>query len=397
MRRLIPQLPRTVYLLGAISLMNDAASDAVYPLLPLFIASVLMAGPQALGIVEGAANAVAALMKLVSGALYDRFRKAKPWMLAGYALPAIGRPLIALATSVPVLMFLRVADRVGKGLRTSPRDTLLAASVAPEKRGLAFGFHRSMDYAGAVAGPLIAAALLAKGWSLQSIFLATIVPGVLCVLLAFWVQEEDGALPHDGRIEWQWRTLPPEFKRYLIALAVFTLALASNMFFLLRAKEAGFTDAQIPLLWAAFSATVMVLSTPLSAWSDRIDRKKLIGWAWAAYGALFAGFGFAPATITWTLAFFALYAVFLAATEGAEKALVAQLAPRAQLGSAFGWFHLISGVMLLPASAAFGWVWERFGARSAFVAAAALAVIAALLLLRVPTAVVQNQSDITQT
>jgi MFS family permease len=219
---------------------------------------------------------------------------------------------------------------------------------------------------------------------------------VLCVLLAFWVKEEDGALPHDGRIEWQWRTLPPEFKRYLVALAVFTLALASNMFLLLRAKESGFTDAQIPLLWAAFSAAVMVLSTPLSAWSDRIDRKKLIGWSWAAYGVLFAGFGFAPATVPFTLAFFTLYAVFLAATEGAEKALVAQLAPRAQLGTAFGWFHLISGVMLLPASALFGWVWEHVGARSAFAVAAGLAAIAAVLMLRVPTGATQNQSGSTQ-
>jgi MFS family permease len=384
MRRLNPQLPRTVYLLGAISFMNDAASDAVYPLLPLFIASVLMAGPQALGIVEGAADAVAALMKLISGALYDRYQKAKPWMLLGYALPAIGRPLIALATSIPVLMVLRLADRVGKGLRTSPRDALLAASVAPEKRGLAFGFHRSMDHAGAVVGPLIAAALLAAGWGLQSIFIATLLPGVLCVLLALWVKEEDGALPHDGAIAWQWRTLPAHLKRYLLALAVFTLALASNMFLLLQAKQAGLTDAQIPLLWAALSATAMVLSTPLSAWSDRIDRRKLIGWAWVAYGLLFAGFGFAPATVPWTLAFFALYAVFLAATEGAEKALVAQLAPREQLGTAFGWFHLISGAMLLPASALFGWLWEQAGARVAFATAAALAVAAAVLMLRVP-------------
>jgi MFS family permease len=273
---------------------------------------------------------------------------------------------------------------VGKGLRTSPRDALLAASVAPEKRGLAFGFHRSMDHAGAVVGPLIAAALLAAGWGLQSIFIATLLPGVLCVLLALWVKEEDGALPHDGAIAWQWRTLPAHLKRYLLALAVFTLALASNMFLLLQAKQAGLTDAQIPLLWAALSATAMVLSTPLSAWSDRIDRRKLIGWAWVAYGLLFAGFGFAPATVPWTLAFFALYAVFLAATEGAQKALVAQLAPREQLGTAFGWFHLISGAMLLPASALFGWLWEQAGARVAFAMAAALAVAAAVLMLRVP-------------
>ncbi|MGL4576224.1 MAG: MFS transporter [Burkholderiaceae bacterium] len=386
MRRLNLHLPRTVYLLGAISFMNDAASDAVYPLLPLFIASVLMAGPQALGIVEGAANAVAALMKLISGALYDRYQKAKPWMLLGYALPAIGRPLIALATSVPMLMALRLADRVGKGLRTSPRDALLAASVAPEKRGLAFGFHRSMDHAGAVAGPLIAAALLTAGWSLQSIFIATLLPGVLCVVLTLWVKEEGGVLPQSGAIAWQWRTLPAPLKRYLLALAVFTLGLASNMFLLLQAKQAGLTDAQIPLLWAALSGAAMLLSTPLSAWSDRVDRRRLIGWAWAAYGLLFAGFGFAPATAPWTLAFFALYAVFLAATEGAEKALVAQLVPREQLGTAFGWFHLISGVMLLPASALFGWLWERAGARAAFATAAALAIAAAVLMLRAPAA-----------
>ena len=241
----LTKLPRTVWFLGAISFLNDAASDAVYPLLPLFFAATFAVGAQALGVIEGAANATAALVKLVSGYFYDRTQRAKGWIIWGYALPALARPLIAFAGSVPVVLILRMADRVGKGFRSSPRDALLAASVDANRRGLAFGFHRSMDHAGAVVGPLVAAALLAAGWSVRDVLLWTLVPGVLCVLLAMMLREPPGVAVVSGKIDWQWTSLPAPLKRYLIALAVFTLSQASNLFLLLRAKETGFTDAQI--------------------------------------------------------------------------------------------------------------------------------------------------------
>lgn len=376
------KLPRTVWFLGAVSFLNDAASDAIYPLLPLFFAASFAVGAQALGIIEGAAHATAALMKLVSGYFYDRSQRAKGWLILGYTLPALARPLIALVSSAPMVLLLRMGDRIGKGLRTSPRDALLAAAVPAERRGLAYGLHRSMDHAGAVAGPLMAAGLLAAGWSVRDVILSTIVPGVLSVLLVAMLREPAGLTVGNGKIDWQWRSLPVPLKRYLVALAVFTLSQASNMFLLLRAKEAGFTDAQIPLLWAGFSALAMLLSTPLSALSDRVDRRSLLCGAWVAYALLFAAFGLLPAGMATTVALFVGYAVFLAATEGAEKALVAELAPQAQLGTAFGWFHLVSGLMLLPASALFGWLWSHTGPTSAFVASASTSFVAAGLLLR---------------
>ena len=378
----LTKLPRTVWFLGAISFLNDAASDAVYPLLPLFFAATFAVGAQALGVIEGAANATAALMKLVSGYFYDRTQRAKGWIIWGYALPALARPLIAFAGSVPVVLVLRMADRVGKGLRSSPRDALLAASVDANRRGLAFGFHRSMDHAGAVVGPLVAAALLAAGWSVREVLLWTLVPGVLCVLFAMMLREPASLEIPSGKIDWQWKSLPAPLKRYLVALAVFTLSQASNMFLLLRAKETGFTDAQIPLLWAGFSALAMVLSTPLSAFSDRADRRKLLCAAWMAYATLFAAFGLLPQSLATTIALFVGYAIFIAATEGAEKALIAELAPKAQLGTAFGWFHLVSGLMLLPASALFGWLWTRVNPTAAFVVSATMSLIAAGLLWR---------------
>ena len=378
----LTKLPRTVWFLGAISFLNDAASDAVYPLLPLFFAATFAVGAQALGVIEGAANATAALMKLVSGYFYDRTQRAKGWIVLGYALPALARPLIAVAGSIPVILLLRMADRVGKGLRSSPRDALLAASVDANRRGLAFGLHRSMDHAGAVAGPLAAAALLAAGFTVREVLLWTLVPGVLCVLLAMMLREPTSVNIPAAKIDWQWKSLPAPLKRYLVALAVFTLSQASNMFLLLRAKETGVSDAQIPLLWAGFSALAMVLSTPLSAFSDRVDRRKMLSIAWVVYALLFAAFGLLPQNLATTIALFVGYGIFIAATDGAEKALIAELAPQAQLGTAFGWFHLVSGLMLLPASALFGWLWTRVNPTTAFMVSATISIAAAALLWR---------------
>ena len=216
----------------------------------------------------------------------------------------------------------------------------------------------------------------------SEVLLWTLVPGVLCVMLALMLREPTSLEIPSAKIDWQWQSLPAPLKRYLIALAVFTLSQASNMFLLLRAKETGFSDAQIPLLWAGFSALAMLLSTPLSALSDRVDRRRLLRAAWVVYALLFASFGLLPQTLATTIALFVGYAIFIAATEGAEKALIAELAPKAQLGTAFGWFHLVSGVMLLPASAMFGWLWTQVNPTTAFVVSASMSLIAAGLLWR---------------
>jgi len=342
---------------------------------------VLMAGPKAMGLIEGIAEATGSLLKLFSGVMADRMRSTKAWVVGGYSVAALGRPLLALAGSWPVVLVLRFADRMGKGLRTSPRDALLALSVAPEQRGLAFGFHRAMDNAGAVVGPLLAAWLLARGMAIRDILWWTLIPGLITVGLALAIREPRREIARDKpTFSWTLRGFPPEFKRYLLVLALFTLGNSSNMFLLLRAREMGLPEAQVPLLWALVAATAMLFSTPLSALSDRIGRTRLIVGGWAVYGVFYLCLGL-NGHILWLLwPLFAFYGLFMAATEGAEKALVADLAPSDRLGTAYGWFNLTAGAMLLPASLLFGWLWQSFRPEAAFGFAAGCAMLAAVLL-----------------
>ncbi len=381
MLKILFSLPRTVWLLGLVSLFNDSTSELVYPLVPLFLSSVLMAGPKALGLIEGIAEATASLLKLFSGVLMDRRGHARNWVVAGYGLAALSRPLFSLATSWPIVLALRFTDRVGKGLRTSPRDALLAGVVSDDRRGVAFGLHRAMDNAGAVIGPLLAAWLLARGLALREIFLWAILPGVLTVALALAIKEPAPSMPARRAVfSWKLAQFPPAFRRYLVVLALFTLGNSSNMFLLLRARELGLTDYQVPLLWALTSAVAMLLSTPLAALSDRWGRIRLILSGWAVYGLCYLALGLNGFESVWLWPLFAAYGLFLAATEGAEKALVADLAPRDRLGTAYGWFNLTTGVMLLPASLLFGEIYQQVDALAAFLFSAACALVAAILL-----------------
>jgi len=381
MLQAIKNLPRTVWLIGLISLVNDSASEMLYPLIPLYLASVLMAGPRALGIIEGIAEATASLLKLFSGVIVDRTRRAKPWIVFGYGLAGLGRPLIAFVSSWPWLLVIRFADRVGKGLRSSPRDALLAASVPAERRGLAFGLHRAMDNAGAVIGPLVASLLLAAQVPLHDIFLWSIVPAVLCLALALAIREpaaEVTAAPKP--FDWRLRDMPPLFKRFLAVVALFTLGNSSNMFLLLRARELGVAEATIPLLWAAVALVATVFSTPLSALSDRFGRMHLLVGGYVAYGLFYLVLGSMVHDGLLLFALFGFYGLFMAATEGVEKALVADLAPAERRGTAFGWFNLTAGVMLLPASLVFGWLWQGVSSWAAFSFSGACALLAAMLL-----------------
>lgn len=375
-------LPATVWMLGCVSLLNDAASEMVYPLVPLYLSAVLMSGPRALGLIEGLAEAMASLLKLLSGVVMDRSGRAKPWIVTGYGLAALGRPLIALTTSWVGVLLLRLMDRAGKGLRSSPRDALLAAAIAPSQRGLAFGLHRALDNAGAVVGPLAAAILLGLGWPLDRVFVAALVPGLLAWGLTLALPEPavDSPAGPAPRFDWRLRDLPPRFRRYLVVVALFTLGNASNMFLLLRAREAGVPEAQVPLLWATVSLMAALFSTPLSAWSDRVGRGRLIVGGWLAYAAFYLGMGLAPHDGIGLYALFAGYGLFMAATEGVEKALVADFAPPDRRGTAFGWFNLVTGAFLLPASVIFGAWYQAAGPLVAFAFSAGCAAAAAVLL-----------------
>jgi len=404
MRSRLAALPRTVWILGLISLVNDSASDLIYPLLPLYLTSVLMAGPRALGLIEGIAEATASLFKLLSGVLSDRSGNTRPWIVAGYGLAGLARPLIALASSWPGVLVLRFADRLGKGLRSSPRDALLAAAVEPSQRGLAFGLHRAMDNAGAVIGPLLAAALLALHLSLRQIIAWSLLPGLLCTALALMLHEphqprrqaeperiaDPGTTAYAGTpakpapIQWRLSALPLPLRRYLLVVGLFTLGNASNVFLLLRARQLGVGEAQIPLLWATLSAVAMLGSAPLAGWSDRIGRRRLLVAGYASYGLLYMLIGQLQSGSLWLYPLFAGYGLFISATEGVEKALVADLALPGERGTAFGWFNLITGLALLPASLLFGGLMQSYGAPVAFAVAAIFAMLAAGLLAVMP-------------
>ena len=377
-----------VVALGAVSLLTDIASEMIYPLLPLFLATVLGAGPAALGAVEGLAESTAALVKLAAGLRSDRMRRRKPLILLGYGLAACARPLVAVASSAGMVAAIRFTDRVGKGLRGAPRDALITDSVPPSLRGRAFGLQRSMDHAGALVGPLVAAALLAgAGLSLRAVFALALVPGLLGVALVVWKvrepgrargEEADSARRGSGALG----AVPRgPLRRYLLVLLLFTLGNSSDAFLLLRASGLGLPAAQLPLLWAFFHLVKTLGSLPAGALSDRLDRRRLIIAGWAVYALVYLGFARADAAWhAWAL--FAAYGLYYALTEGAEKALLADLAPIGARGGAFGWHAFSVGVGALPASLLFGALWQAAGPVAAFGLGAALAGLAALLLWR---------------
>lgn len=375
-------LPRNIWLIGLISLCNDSASEMLYPVIPLYLSSVLMAGPRALGIIEGIAEATAGLLKLFSGVIMDRTRAAKPWIILGYSLAGFGRPLIAFAGSWGWILLIRFADRVGKGLRTSPRDALLACCAAPGQCGLAFGLHRAMDNAGAVIGPLLAFALLSWEVPLGHIFLLAIVPAIICLVLSLKIQEAAPAKPVAKPVAFDWRLggMPHVFKKYLVVVAIFTLGNSSNMFLLLRAKEIGMPTEYVPLLWAAVSAVAMIFSVPLAALSDKVGRITVLLCGYTAYGIFYFGISAIENNTNMLFLLFGFYGLFMGATEGVEKALVVDLVAEDRRGTAFGWFNLTAGLLLLPASIVFGFLYQGISPTCAFLFSGCCAVAAALLL-----------------
>ena len=370
-----------VLILGLVSLFTDISSEMIYPLLPLFLTTVLGAGPAFLGLIEGVAESTASLLKLASGIVSDRVRSRKKLVLAGYAISSAARPLTALAASPLAVLFIRFADRVGKGIRTSPRDALIADSIDPAIRGKAFGFHRSMDHAGAIIGPLIATMLLTWFVSdLRAVFWLAAIPGGAAVLLiVLKVREVEPA--HRKADSNFFEILPTgRLRSYLLILLLFTLGNSSDVFLLLRAGELGVTPARIPLLWTYFHVVKMLATMPFGSLSDRIGRRGVIVAGWGVYALAYTGFAFARTELhVWLL--FAFYGLFYGLTEGVEKALLADIADPAERGTAFGWYNFAVGIGALPASLLFGFIWQRLGPPAAFGIGALLAFLAAVLLL----------------
>jgi MFS family permease len=375
-------LGRNVIALGFVSFFTDVSSEMIYPLLPVFLTTTLGSGAAFLGLIEGAAESLAALLKLYSGIRSDRVANRTRLVLWGYSLSSISRPLVALARGPWHVFTVRLFDRAGKGIRTSPRDALIADSVAPEARGKAFGFHRSMDHAGAMVGPIVATLLLAFVFKndLRKVFLIAAVPAACAVLVILLQVRDPGAAKEARPAASLSLELPSgKLRTYLLILFIFLLSNSSDAFLLLRLSSVGVAPAVIPLLWTALHVVKASTTLPLGMLSDRLGRRRVILTGWIIYALIYAAFAFVRTPIA-ASAIFIGYGLFYGFTDGVEKALMADLSQPGERGRAFGWYHCVEGLTLLPASLVFGFLWQKAGPQTAFLYGAALAAFACVLL-----------------
>jgi MFS family permease len=374
-------LPRLVIVLSLVSLANDAASEMITPLLPVFLTVTLGAGAAVVGLVEGVAEATASFLKLLSGRLADRGWSQRGLVLGGYCLSSLARPLIGVAGAWPVVLGLRFLDRAGKGIRTSPRDALISAAVADWQRGYAFGFHRALDHIGSIAGPLFATALLAWGTPVRTVFFLSVIPSlaVLGLLLA-GLEKRDEAPPAEPPVPLAWSTLDPRLRALVLAAGALALAVAPEAFMVLWAMKNGLALALVPLLWSAASLVKSASALLGGRLSDHLGRRALLLGGWMLRSIVLVVLAFLPVTGigVWTL-FFA-YALTLAVTEGPERALIGDAAAPTQRATAFGLYYLVYGLMALPGALLFGELWQHFGPAAAFLTAAGLTAAATAII-----------------
>lgn len=405
------RLPRQVKVLGWVSYFADVSSEMVYPLLPMFLVGVLRAPATALGAIEGMAEALVAVMKGLAGWHSDRTGRRVGLVRLGYGLPVLGKALLATATVWPMVLAGRLVDRLGKGLRTSPRDALIADAVPKELRGRAFGLHRALDTAGAFTGVLLAAGLLwwlggfekpvdessraapDGGWSLRLVFAVAAGLGLCALALTFLVREHESEIIHehprtpaDGHSPDRSRAgllgLDAGYWRTLAILSLFSLANSSDAFLLLRAADVGLAPWAVVLAYALFNLSYTVVSYPAGIISDRVGRWRVICAGWVVYACCYAGFAVATPAAVWPL--MALYGVYMALTDGVNKALIADHAPPRRRGTALGVFYSVTGLTTLIASLGAGVVWDVAGHAAPFWVGAGLAcvAVAALVTLR---------------
>ena len=382
------RLPATVIGLGVVSLFTDASSEAIFPLLPAFLVS-LGASSAFIGLVEGAADLVASFLKYLTGVLADRRARLKPLVLAGYGLSTLVRPLVAFATAPWHVLLVRVGDRIGKGVRTSPRDALIAAATDPSIRGRAYGFHRAMDHAGAVVGTLLGAGLL---WLLgategaapenadrmRTVFLWAAVPGALALISLVMTREPPREVAVDAGTK-AGTSMPRLLRRALVALTLFSFANATDAFVLVKAARLGASPALAPLLWLVLHLVKASTATAGGRLADAYGRRNALILGWCVYAFLWSGIGFAG-TLPVLFALTALYGTTHGLVEGAERALVAELAAEGRKGTALGAYNMAMGLSALLASTAFGAVWDRWGSGAAFAGSGAFALVAAVTL-----------------
>ncbi len=373
------KLPKNIIVLGFVSLFTDISSEMLYPIVPIFLTSVLGAPMAIVGLIEGIAESTASFLKAVSGWLSDKVRKRRPFIAAGYSLSAIAKPLLALAYVWPTVLIARFVDRFGKGLRTAPRDALIADSCAPEVRGAAFGFHRAMDTIGAVLGPLIAIALLAmlKG-NLRAIFLLSFLPAALSVAVIFIYLKSEPRVPAGAvPLKFNLKLFGPQFAKFLFVSSIFALGNSSDAFLIIRAKGLGFTTTLVILTYVAYNVTYSLFSLPFGALSDRVPRKWVLAGGYLVFAFVYAGFGIAVKRAeVWALFF--IYGFYMAMTDGIGKAFISDLVPQEARASALGAYHFVTGALSLFASLIGGLLWGLFGGPATFFYGSLMAALACI-------------------
>jgi MFS family permease len=382
----MPRLKPQVRLLSFVSLLNDSASEMIYPLLPVFLTSVLGATPVTIGVIEGAADGLASILKLVAGSLSDRLPQRKPLVVAGYALAAASRALIAVAGRWPAVLTARLIDRTGKGIRSAPRDAIIADVTPPSDRGHAFGFQRALDHTGAVAGPLFALFFLNRlHIPMRTLFMIAVIPGAIGVvmLVLFLKEEPRNSQASEGAVLKASVALPSRFWLAIAAVALFSLANSSDAFLILQAHASGVSTAMLPALWAAHHVIKSLFSTRAGALSDRIDRRLLLVAGWCAYAIIYAIFPFAR-SLGFFVALFVLYAIPFTLSEGAERAWISDLVPAEGRGKSFGIYYLANGLCVLAGTILFGEIYQHIAPRAAFWTGAGLAIAAAAAVMIVP-------------
>ncbi|MED4224454.1 MFS transporter [Neobacillus cucumis] len=375
-----------ILVLGIVSLMTDLSSQMIVPVLPLYLTSILHVQVGTLGIIEGIAESTASILKFFSGWLSDRFGKRKWLMVGGYGLSNLIKPFFALSSTWGQVLFIRFADRIGKGIRTSPRDAILADTTTKEERGKAFGFRRSMDTLGAALGPLVTYMILTL-WngSYQTVFWFSAIPGLMAtLLLIFFLKDKRNQKTPPSSVKRlpkiSFKGLQPRFVWFTLITLLFTIGNFSDAFLILRAKDVGMAAAYIPLTYFAYNIVTSIFSTPFGMISDRIGRRPVLITGYLMFALIYLGFGLVH-TVSGIWVLFFVYGVYYATTEGIQKAYVSDMVPEGQRGMALGTFNALTGIAVLPASVMAGFLWQSFGAFTAFGVSSILAIISALLML----------------
>lgn len=380
-------LSKNVILLSFVSFCNDVASDMIYPLLPLFITS-LGGTPAALGVIEGFAETTASVLKLFSGYISDVLKKRKLLAFVGYFLSNALRPLYFFATNWHTIFFVRLSDRIGKGIRTAPRDALIADSTDVTNRARAFSFHRTLDNFGALVGPLVSMAVLAVfSENIKMVFLISLVPGFFVIILMLFVKEQKNtALSEKGKHSLSLKELfvlkgfPKKFLFFLFSVFLFTLGNSSDAFLILRLKESGVSVTYIPLLWGALNLIKSIGNYPMGVIADKTNKKHVIITGWLLYAVVYFLFGFVTSKVA-VVSVFLLYGLYFSLTEGVERAFIADIVSEDKRGSAYGLYNFAIGISALPASIFFGFLWQKYSYTVAFTVGALFSLSALILFL----------------